>query len=42
MCLGEKKTLIVPPELGYGERGAGKVIPGGATLRFVVELVVDL
>lgn len=39
MCVGEKKTLIIPPELGYGSRGAGKDIPGGATLRFVVDLL---
>ena len=39
MCLGEKKTLMVPPELGYGSKGAGGDIPGGATLRFTVELV---
>lgn len=39
MCLGEKKTLTIPPELGYGARGAGKDIPPNATLRFVVDLV---
>ena len=31
--------MIVPPHLGYGERGVGGVIPGGATLHFTVELM---
>lgn len=39
MCLGEKKTLTIPPELAYGARGAGKDIPPNATLRFVVDLI---
>merc|ERR1711976_17069 len=39
MCKGEIRTLTVPPHLGYGERGVGGVIPGGATLHFTVELV---
>lgn len=37
MCVGEKRTLVIPPHMGYGERGAGKAIPGGATLKFEVE-----
>lgn len=39
MCVGEKRKLIVPAALGYGDQGAGDVIPGGATLYFDVELL---
>ncbi len=39
MCLGETRTLTVPPNLGYGDHGVGGVIPGGATLHFTVELM---
>merc|ERR1712098_514435 len=39
MCIGEKRTLIIPPHLGYGEKGAGGQIPGGATLNFEVECI---
>lgn len=42
MKVGERRKIILPSRLAYGDRGAGGIIPGGATLYFDVELLAIL
>ena len=39
MCLWERRRITIPPHLGYGQRGVGKVIPANSTLVFYVRLI---
>ncbi|KAM4631251.1 peptidyl-prolyl cis-trans isomerase FKBP9 isoform 2-T2 [Polymixia lowei] len=39
MCVGEKRHLVIPPHLGYGERGVTDEVPGSAVLVFDIELI---
>ena len=39
MKIGGKRTLIVPPELGYGKKGAGNIIPPNSKLIFEIEII---
>jgi FKBP-type peptidyl-prolyl cis-trans isomerase len=42
MKVGERRNIVLPSKLAYGDRGAGGIIPGGATLYFDVELLAIL
>ncbi|MGH0128451.1 UNVERIFIED_CONTAM: hypothetical protein FKN15_009240 [Acipenser sinensis] len=39
MCIGEKRTVVIPPHLGYGERGVEGEVPGSAVLVFDIEMI---
>ena len=38
-CLWERRRITIPPHLGYGERGVGKIIPPNSTLVFYIRLI---
>ena len=39
MCVGEKRTLVLPPDYAFGDQGVGDKVPPGATVKFEVELM---
>ena len=41
MCIGEKRKLSIPPELGYGDRGAPPKIPGNTSVYMIIMCIVE-